>query len=226
MKKNSTKLFLIITASIFICTIWIIRLVVLGQVNIGGTVRISVCGDGVAEGPEQCDNTDLQGLTCSDLGYSGGVLTCDVSCQFEVIDCIIPSPTPSFFPTIIPTPTPTEQFSIISPTPSTVDLFSPTLNTQQVSLQQESFFDSGSIIRSSLPEAIRAFDLRGIDRLLSIDLYEIVRLWLEAWQADLRYNELRDENPIGVRVEGKCDLNDDGICDIQDFSILMYYIER
>jgi hypothetical protein len=46
------------------------------------------CGDGTAQGLEECDGQDLNGLQCTDLGYTGGTLTCDASCRFETTACI------------------------------------------------------------------------------------------------------------------------------------------
>jgi hypothetical protein len=45
------------------------------------------CGDGIAEGAEECDGNDLQGLTCSDLDHIGGSLACNGSCVFDESDC-------------------------------------------------------------------------------------------------------------------------------------------
>ncbi len=45
------------------------------------------CGNGVAETGEDCDGADLGGLTCLDLGYTGGTLGC-VDCAFDTSGCI------------------------------------------------------------------------------------------------------------------------------------------
>jgi hypothetical protein len=51
---------------------------------LGGT---AVCGDGVAEPPEQCDGVDLQGLDCTDSGFTGGTLGCMANCTFDTSGC-------------------------------------------------------------------------------------------------------------------------------------------
>jgi hypothetical protein len=55
-----------------------------------GCSREPVCNNGVAETSdrerEECDGADLRGQTCSDLGFAGGVLRCDV-CRFDVTGC-------------------------------------------------------------------------------------------------------------------------------------------
>ena len=47
------------------------------------------CGDGVINGPEDCDGDDLGGATCSSLGYhEGGELGCTPGCEFDVSGCL------------------------------------------------------------------------------------------------------------------------------------------
>jgi hypothetical protein len=59
------------------------------------TVKIGVCGDGIAEGFEECDNSDLMGETCESLGYLEGLLSCTPSCNWDKSLCIpIPEPLP------------------------------------------------------------------------------------------------------------------------------------
>jgi RHS repeat-associated protein len=45
-----------------------------------------VCGDNQAEGPEECDGTDLAGQSCLTLGFEGGTLAC-VDCAFDTSGC-------------------------------------------------------------------------------------------------------------------------------------------
>lgn len=51
------------------------------------TVRISVCGNEVLEGGEQCDNSATGNRSCSSIGYNGGSLRCTVSCEFDTESC-------------------------------------------------------------------------------------------------------------------------------------------
>jgi len=52
----------------------------------GGTP--AYCGDGIKNGVEQCDGTDLVSHTCVSLGYiSGGTLKCNSSCRFDTSGC-------------------------------------------------------------------------------------------------------------------------------------------
>jgi len=40
-----------------------------------------VCGDGLAEGSEVCDGSDLRGKTCITQGWDGGILRCNATCN-------------------------------------------------------------------------------------------------------------------------------------------------
>src|SRR5262249_38542425 len=46
-----------------------------------------VCGNGVIDPGEQCDTSDLNGESCTTLGFTGGVLTCNSSCAFDTSEC-------------------------------------------------------------------------------------------------------------------------------------------
>lgn len=48
---------------------------------------VAYCGDATINGGEQCDSYNLNGQTCSDLGWVGGILSCDASCQFDESAC-------------------------------------------------------------------------------------------------------------------------------------------
>jgi hypothetical protein len=46
------------------------------------------CGNGVIDDGEQCDGGNLGGFSCMDLGYSGGILSCDpVTCTYDASSC-------------------------------------------------------------------------------------------------------------------------------------------
>jgi hypothetical protein len=46
-----------------------------------------VCGNGVAEGTEDCDGADLAAADCTDVGFWGGNLTCNANCTFNSSGC-------------------------------------------------------------------------------------------------------------------------------------------
>lgn len=45
------------------------------------------CGNGEIEDQESCDGEDLDGKSCSDFGFVGGVLACDDICRFDTALC-------------------------------------------------------------------------------------------------------------------------------------------
>lgn len=51
--------------------------------------RWAICGDGVQHvGSEDCDGDDFGGITCADLGFSGGTLICLANCVFDRSGCV------------------------------------------------------------------------------------------------------------------------------------------
>lgn len=46
------------------------------------------CGDSVRQTEEDCDGSDLGGQTCATMGFTGGVLKCEVRCGFDTSGCI------------------------------------------------------------------------------------------------------------------------------------------
>ena len=48
---------------------------------------LGVCGDGTAQGSEQCDDSDLKGQSCIGLGFVSGNLACSAGCTFDTSDC-------------------------------------------------------------------------------------------------------------------------------------------
>lgn len=48
----------------------------------------SLCGNRTIDPGEDCDFGDMNGVTCMNLGFSGGQLTCDpITCTFETSMC-------------------------------------------------------------------------------------------------------------------------------------------
>ena len=47
----------------------------------------AVCMDGLAVGPEACDQEDLRGQTCQSQGFHGGTLACSPTCQLDLAPC-------------------------------------------------------------------------------------------------------------------------------------------
>ena len=47
------------------------------------------CGNNVTDFGEQCDGSSLGGQTCIGLGYTGGSLSCTITCSFDTSSCTI-----------------------------------------------------------------------------------------------------------------------------------------
>ena len=149
-----------------------------------GTVKVNLCGDGIAEGPEQCDILDLKSLSCLDYGYNSGILSCDMTCEIRIGEC----------------------FNYIE-----VEGEEPIIEKPQSSkpqYQEEKSYYPLAIIFLSY------FDTDGDGILRSDELPYAVITWVNAW----KYSNLEESN-----IKKSCDLNSDNICDIYDFSVLMYH---
>jgi cysteine-rich repeat protein len=58
-----------------------------GNAGSGGMIEI-ICGDGNAQGFEQCDKADLRGQTCESIGFSSGTLACAATgCVYDTSNC-------------------------------------------------------------------------------------------------------------------------------------------
>lgn len=47
----------------------------------------AVCGDGQINGVEECDGNNLGGQNCTDFGFTGGALSCNVNCTLDLSGC-------------------------------------------------------------------------------------------------------------------------------------------
>ena len=72
----------------------------------------AVCGNGLKDAAEACDQSDLGGATCAAHGCSGGVVSCTLGCTLDYSACsgceatTTPTPTTTMPPTTTPTVTP------------------------------------------------------------------------------------------------------------------------
>jgi hypothetical protein len=186
---------------------------------------LPVCGDGSVDPGEECDGSDLGGETCESLGFQSGTLSCNIACEFETALCV-PFPVPSCGDGTLDAG---EECEVGNPFGNSCDWTSCNETTcvceedeeedeDEDQTPFEDLFigpgDAPSFI-SILSDALMYYDLNG-DGVIDLDEIEpAVELWVNIWR-----NVLYDES------EATCDLNNDGECDIYDFSILMYYVGK
>lgn len=198
---------------IFICMFYfLIHTSAYGQTttSINETIKISVCGNSVAEGGEDCDGTDLHAKTCTMLGYGGGILNCDISCSYDTSACIAatPSPTPMLTPattSLLPTQTPGSSAQPTIEVPTDIPTSQP---IQSIPIEPQ----------SKLPEALRPFDLKGNGKIDTSELHTVLALWVNGWKQSLKSN-----SQTNTQV---CDINRNGKCELHDFSILLSYVGK
>jgi hypothetical protein len=67
-----------------------------GDIDTGDTADVDTntgeppepqCGDGIVGGTEECDGTDLGGMSCESMGATG-TLRCSDDCTFDTCDCV------------------------------------------------------------------------------------------------------------------------------------------
>lgn len=184
-----------------------------------GSVKIAICGDGVIEGPEDCEREDLNGETCESLGYQSGTLSCDIACDFDTSGCVpYPTPTPTPTPTMTPTPTLTPT-PMISEEEADISLQTEEVETKEPAEQPTA---TNTPIPPTptpiLPRLVSVFDLNKSGKIELSQMQEALQIWVEDFY-QYTIKKLRQEKHV-------CDLNADGRCDLVDFSILLYYIGR
>jgi len=53
----------------------------------GTSITVTICGNGIIEGNEQCDGSSLNEEDCASQGYDSGSLSCSGSCTFDTSNC-------------------------------------------------------------------------------------------------------------------------------------------
>jgi hypothetical protein len=209
---------------VFVSLIFIPGLVrALTDLYIETSTRISICGNGIIEGGEDCEGVDLDGKTCESLGFGPGVLSCDIACSFDTYDCgPAPTLTPTPIPTLIPTPTPTPTLiptSTPTPVPTTVVSASAVTSAPVATtiLSPTAVPLPTATPTPSLPQVISFFDVNGDGKIHLSELYPAVKKWVDEWRKFLAGGTDYQKN-MG------CDINRDERCDLIDFSVLMSYV--
>lgn len=201
---------------------------------LGATIKISICGNGIIEGGEDCEGVNLNGQTCQSLGFGPGTLSCDIACTFDTYQCS-PAPTPT--PTQIPTPTPT---LCLTPVPDLTSTPTPTPIPASPTSSEETLDSSPAIVskaatptlplptitQPALPAFLIPFDPNGDGIISSKELFIVAQSWVTEWRQTLFENIAQRGNKSLASNIRTCDLNRNGECNVVDFSILMSYVGR
>lgn len=202
--------------------------------SVSATIKISVCGNEIIEGGEDCEGEDLNGQTCESLGYGSGTLTCDIACSFDTSLCP-PAPSPSPSPT--PSPTTTTTSTTTSPAPAAslapeeVKSSPPTTLLPPVPLVTSvpiAVLSPREILPPIIASFVASFDLDGSGRIESKEVFEAVKSWVDGWKEALieEIKLAQKGETLPEEKVKKCDLNSDRRCNLVDLSILLYYIGK
>ncbi|MBU1133143.1 hypothetical protein KKG08_02635 [Patescibacteria group bacterium] len=169
--------------------------------SINATVKTSICGDAIIEGPEDCEGLDLNGETCVSIGYASGDLSCEVNCEFDTTGCI---PAPSA-PARIPG-------SGSDDDDDDSDGGGDTTTQKVVQLIQQLIEQ----LTGASP-FFSAFDINQDGTLDPGEVYKAMLRWVISW---------RQEGGADTIETKMCDLNYDGKCNLVDMSVLLYHVGR
>ncbi len=142
------------------------------NVTVPATVKTSLCGDGIIEGPEECEGADLNDSSCASLGFTSGSLSCDSACGFDKSDCVTVSPSPSPSPSPNPSSSPAAASPAAASTTTTAAA-SPSLVSQLVN----KIFPKAVTI----PSTLNRFDNDGSGKIEKREMAEAVKQWVEGW---------------------------------------------
>ena len=183
--------------------------------SVSATVKISICGNNIAEGGEDCDNTDLGGDTCITLGYTSGTLSCDIACDFNTSGCsTIPDSTTS-----TETSTSEQTTTTTSTTPITPDTSIVTSPITHIPPTTPSVL--------IIPPALKFFDLDESGKIEVTEVFASVKSWVDEWRDALIEEIAVAKGEIFEKKEVKrCDVNNDHRCNLVDLSILLFYIQK
>jgi hypothetical protein len=238
MKKvrQLLPLLALLSTTTFSTTTWLIAKVIFisptyafQSKNINATIRISVCGDGVAENPEECDVGDMKSATCRSLGFDTGSLTCDIACELDKTDCVGVAPS-SPTPTPAPTLAPASASPTVTPTSPNVtkDITQVASNIQVTTPFLRQLFPTSAVQRPKIPEKITFFLQQQSDTRSTHPYGNIVKSWVDEWREYSQAGTLNQTPEITADLSNEsleCDVNEDGLCNLVDFSVLLYFIE-
>lgn len=121
------------------------------------------------------------------------------------------SETKSFIVKTAPTPTPTNVVAGPTATSTPGTIATPTL-AQVITATPPPAGFLQKVVELVIPDTLETFDVNDSGVIELSELYEVVEKWVNSWRGD---------KEVAV-----CDIDSDGKCNIVDFSILMYYVDR
>lgn len=127
----------------------------------------------------------------------------------------VPTPTPTPTPTATLTPTPTTGGPTNTPTPGPTSTPGPGPTSTPAPAATATPTSVGflqKILTKVIPANLRIFDINNSGTIELAELYEAVEKWVGLWR----------EKPQSIA----CDLNNNSKCNLVDFSILVYYVNR
>lgn len=86
IKRN----FLVLPVTLLAVLLLTFKISAESSISITASVREGVCGDGVVEVGQQCEEGELLGKTCKDFGFIKGELKCGKTCKFDTTSCYNP----------------------------------------------------------------------------------------------------------------------------------------
>lgn len=171
-------------------------------------VKIGVCGNSVVEDNEDCEGNNHNGKSCVSLGYDGGALSCDPSCSFDTTNCITNEHSQ-------------EDTEDSDDSDDSEDSTSRSRSTSQQSEQNAETSQKKEDEKPKLPRALSIFDPDGDGKINLGEISKSVEMWVGEWRKVLLASAGETEKSI---QEQTCDLNNDLVCNVKDFSILMSYV--
>jgi len=205
-KKRRSKILIITASLITALNLSTAKSVKAQGAEVDATVRIPICGDGVAEYPEECDGTDLANQTCTTFGYTKGTLTCTSGCLVDTSECIL-----------VQTEEPETDSSDDDGSDSSDDDdddsdSTTTSNETDTTIQTSEIVTVTRILR--LPRKVANFDTNNDNRINLSEINTALLKWANSWRTEK------------TQVEKDCDINEDNICNVTDFSILLYHMNQ
>jgi len=152
---------------------------------IGASVKVSVCGDDLVEGQEDCEMGLNHMFNCQDFGYLPDIIYCDNSCAYDLLSC-----------------------KPIKPIVPPIDNNN---NNKEPEVIEE----------PSLPKLMINWD-KNSDGLFTLEEFaSFITNWINNWKS---FIIIPKENTEKETVARECDINSDKVCNVTDFSIILYYL--